>query len=135
MRSKEVKDQWTRMVDEQMLELAACGYGAWCGAGADSRETHTRLAQPFRKPRRRRLRFSTYMGAQNSKLRALKLGSFGELAYAMLVDAAMLSWLDGAENVATSPNENLSREFMELFALGHGQRLQRRRCERRAPER
>jgi uncharacterized protein (DUF1800 family) len=62
----------------------------------------------------------TYMGAQNQKLRALKLGGFRELAYAMLTDAAMLEWLDGQDNIATSPNENLSREFMELFALGHG---------------
>jgi uncharacterized protein (DUF1800 family) len=60
------------------------------------------------------------MGAQNQKLRTLKLGDFRELAYAMLTDAAMLSWLDGKDNVASSPNENLSREFMELFALGQG---------------
>jgi uncharacterized protein (DUF1800 family) len=38
----------------------------------------------------------------------------------MLTDAAMLSWLDGKDNVASSPNENLSREFMELFVLGQG---------------
>lgn len=38
----------------------------------------------------------------------------------MLSDAAMLHWLDGFSNNAMSSNENLSREFMELFALGHG---------------
>jgi uncharacterized protein (DUF1800 family) len=32
----------------------------------------------------------------------------------------MLVWLDGESNTATAPNENLSREFMELFTLGHG---------------
>jgi uncharacterized protein (DUF1800 family) len=67
-----------------------------------------------------KVQFSTYMGAQNRKLRTLKLGDFRELAYAMLTDAAMLTWLDGEDNVASSPNENLSREFMELFALGQG---------------
>ena len=61
---------------------------------------------------------STYMGAQNQKLRSLKLGDFRTLAYAMLTDAAMLLWLDSKDNVASSPNENLSREFMELFVLG-----------------
>jgi uncharacterized protein (DUF1800 family) len=60
------------------------------------------------------------MGAQNQKLRTLALGDFRTLAYAMLTDAAMLSWLDGKDNVASSPNENLSREFMELFTLGEG---------------
>jgi uncharacterized protein (DUF1800 family) len=38
----------------------------------------------------------------------------------MLTDAAMSFWLDGEKNTAKAPNENLSREFMELFALGHG---------------
>ena len=33
----------------------------------------------------------------------------------------MLIWLDGNDNTAKAPNENLAREFMELFALGHGQ--------------
>ncbi|PXW99131.1 DUF1800 domain-containing protein [Mycolicibacterium moriokaense] len=60
-----------------------------------------------------------WMAAQNQKLRTLKLGDFSDLAYAMLVDAAMLVWLDGESNTAKAPNENLSREFMELFTLGH----------------
>ncbi|MBE7160571.1 MAG: DUF1800 domain-containing protein [Williamsia herbipolensis] len=60
------------------------------------------------------------MIAQNEKLRSMGLGTFRPLAYAMLTDAAMLRWLDGGQNVAGSPNENLAREFMELFALGHG---------------
>jgi len=38
----------------------------------------------------------------------------------MLTHPAMLVWLDGQKNIAGSPNENLSREFMELFTLGHG---------------
>jgi uncharacterized protein (DUF1800 family) len=67
-----------------------------------------------------KVRLSTYMGAQNRKLRNLKLGDFRTLAYTMLTDAAMLFWLDGKDNVASSPNENLSREFMELFTLGQG---------------
>ncbi|QIS15343.1 DUF1800 domain-containing protein [Nocardia arthritidis] len=58
--------------------------------------------------------------AQNQKFRTLGTGDFGALAYAMLTDAAMLRWLDGTSNSAKAPNENLSREFMELFALGHG---------------
>jgi uncharacterized protein (DUF1800 family) len=38
----------------------------------------------------------------------------------MIIDPAMLVWLDGNDNTAKAPNENLSREFMELFALGQG---------------
>jgi uncharacterized protein (DUF1800 family) len=61
-----------------------------------------------------------WMGHQNQKLRTLKLGDFRTLAYSMLTDAAMLFWLDGVRNSAGAANENLSREFMELFTLGHG---------------
>ncbi len=64
--------------------------------------------------------FARSMANQNQKLRQLCLGDFSELAYAMLTDAAMVKWLDGQQNKAGSPNENLSREFLELFALGHG---------------
>lgn len=67
-----------------------------------------------------KVRVAAYMSAQNQKLRALSLGDFRTLAYAMLTDAAMLRWLDGQSNTAKAPNENLAREFMELFALGHG---------------
>jgi uncharacterized protein (DUF1800 family) len=64
--------------------------------------------------------FAVWMSAQNQTLRTLKLGDFRTLAFAMLSDAAMLYWLDGFSNDSNSANENLSREFMELFALGHG---------------
>jgi uncharacterized protein (DUF1800 family) len=60
------------------------------------------------------------MLAQNETFRRLGSGQFGDLAQAMIVDPAMLIWLDGNDNTAESPNENLSREFLELFTLGHG---------------
>jgi uncharacterized protein (DUF1800 family) len=67
-----------------------------------------------------KVRVAARMAAQNQKLRTLSLGDFHTLAYTMLTDAAMLRWLDGQTNTAKAPNENLAREFMELFALGHG---------------
>lgn len=60
-----------------------------------------------------------FMAAQNQTLRTHALGDFRDLAYAMLTDSAMLRWLDGLGNTKEAPNENLSREFMELFVLGH----------------
>ena len=57
---------------------------------------------------------------QNETMRRLGRGDFGSLAQAMIVDPAMLVWLDGRTNRVGSPNENLGREFMELFALGVG---------------
>jgi uncharacterized protein (DUF1800 family) len=60
------------------------------------------------------------MVAQNESLRAAACGRFPDLARAMIVDPAMLIWLDGNDNRAGAPNENLSREFLELFTLGRG---------------
>lgn len=60
------------------------------------------------------------MLAQNRTQREHALGSFTDLARAMVVDPAMLLWLDGTSNKAGKPNENLAREFMELFTLGVG---------------
>jgi len=58
------------------------------------------------------------MYLQNQTLRKYALGNFGEMANAMLSDGALQFWLDGGENTAKSPNENLARELMELFVLG-----------------
>ena len=67
-----------------------------------------------------KVKMGAYMAVQNQTLRTLKLGDFRTLSYAMLTDAAMLFWLDGDRSAAGAPNENLSREFLELFTLGHG---------------
>ncbi len=57
---------------------------------------------------------------QNKTLRKLWRARISQLHEAMLRDPALLSWLDGAENKKGNPNENLGREFLELFALGEG---------------
>jgi uncharacterized protein (DUF1800 family) len=60
------------------------------------------------------------MKIQNDTLREHALGNFKDMSRAMVRDGALIFWLDGEENVAYSPNENLGREFMELFTLGVG---------------
>lgn len=69
-------------------------------------------ASPVRSPQ--------LMAIQNERIRERCLGDFKSLAYSMLTDGAMLRWLNGNSNTAEAPNENLSREFLELFTLGHG---------------
>jgi hypothetical protein len=60
------------------------------------------------------------MLAQNEALRRHALGPFADLVSAVVSDAAMLVWLDGADNKKEKPNENFGREFLELFTLGVG---------------
>lgn len=67
-----------------------------------------------------KVRSAKMMLAQNQTQRQHALGDFAELANAMVVDPAMLVWLDGQKNTAKAANENLGRELMELFTLGVG---------------
>jgi uncharacterized protein (DUF1800 family) len=67
-----------------------------------------------------KVRSAQLMLIQNATQRRLGRGDFRALAHAMLVDPAMLVWLDGGGNRVGRPNENLAREFMELFTLGVG---------------
>ncbi|QEG43647.1 DUF1800 domain-containing protein [Roseimaritima ulvae] len=60
------------------------------------------------------------MWNQNRLLREHALGNFAQLAQAIAQDPAMLIYLDSAINRKAHPNENFSRELMELFCLGEG---------------
>jgi uncharacterized protein (DUF1800 family) len=60
------------------------------------------------------------MLVQNEALRRHALGPFAALLAALVGDAAMLVWLDGAASKKEKPNENFAREFLELFSLGVG---------------
>lgn len=43
-----------------------------------------------------------------------------DMARRMILDPALIYWLDGQHNVKHAPNENLARELFELFLLGIG---------------
>lgn len=68
----------------------------------------------------KKVKSTTFMDGQNETLRTHALGDFATLLNAMTVDPAMLVWLDGVGSGKAKPNENLSREFLELFTLGPG---------------
>jgi uncharacterized protein (DUF1800 family) len=65
-----------------------------------------------------KVRAASMLSMQNQTLRSLGRGSFTDLVEAMVVDPALLFWLDAQQNTAKAPNENLARELMELFTLG-----------------
>lgn len=60
------------------------------------------------------------MMQQNQTQRRGASGNFEALAQAMFKDPAMMVWLDSNTNRKGKPNENFSRELMELFTLGIG---------------
>ncbi len=60
------------------------------------------------------------MYQQNGLFRDFAFGNFKTLTKRILRDNAMLLYLDNFQNKAKTPNENLSRELLELFTLGVG---------------
>lgn len=54
-------------------------------------------------------------------LRKFATGNFKELTKEITIDTVMLLYLSGAENTNLSPNENYSRELLELFTVGKGE--------------
>lgn len=63
---------------------------------------------------------STSIARQNMMFRKLGSGNFKTLTKAIIKDPAMLNYLDNEFSEKGKPNENLSRELMELFVLGEG---------------
>jgi uncharacterized protein (DUF1800 family) len=53
-------------------------------------------------------------------IRSYALGSFRDLLHQVSKSAAMLNFLNAAQNRKDHPNENFAREVMELFTLGRG---------------
>lgn len=57
---------------------------------------------------------------QHEALREEALGNYGSMLGTMVLDPAMLVYLDNVSNRRRKPNENLARELLELFSLGEG---------------
>jgi uncharacterized protein (DUF1800 family) len=61
------------------------------------------------------------MWQQHQLVRRHALGNFRDFCFDILHDGAMLHFLDGDGSYGDNPNENLSREFLELFTLGRNE--------------
>lgn len=53
-------------------------------------------------------------------IRQHALGNFKQLVKDMTIDPTMLLFLDGNTNTVNNPNENYSRELLELYTIGKG---------------
>jgi len=57
---------------------------------------------------------------QNQTWRRMALGSFRDILYQVTIDPGMLRYLGLGTSTGRAPNENYSRELMELFTMGVG---------------
>jgi hypothetical protein len=55
-----------------------------------------------------------------NKLRSNSLGNFKEISKQITIDPNMLRYLSGRDNTNIAPNENYSRELLELLTIGKG---------------
>lgn len=67
-----------------------------------------------------KVRYPSSLFRQNALFRREALGNYARLLKAVARDPAMLIYLDGRASVARQPNENFTRELLELFTLGEG---------------
>ena len=63
---------------------------------------------------------SPYLYWQNLTWRKMALGRLRDMVLQVTTDPAMLRYLDLGQSTGKSPNENYSRELMELFTMGAG---------------
>jgi uncharacterized protein (DUF1800 family) len=63
---------------------------------------------------------NTFMYWQNLTWRRMGMGNLRSMLMDVTSDPAMLRYLDLATSTGQSPNENYSRELMELFTMGAG---------------
>ena len=64
--------------------------------------------------------YAPAMYHQNKLIRTHALDNFKTMVQEIVVDPAMLMWLNNNENTVNSVNENFGRELLELFTLGEG---------------
>lgn len=110
-----------RAQDRRMLgDLRRWWVGLMIDSPAPLREKLVLLWHSHFASRHRSVRDTFLMYQQNQMFREHAAGSFAELAKAVVHDPAMLKFLNNDQNNKSKPNENLAREFMELFTLGEG---------------
>lgn len=68
----------------------------------------------------RKTESSQFMIIQNQLFRDHAFGSYLDLVKKIIVDPAMVMYLDIDKNTRSNPNENFARELLELFTLGEG---------------
>ncbi|HXN78978.1 MAG TPA: DUF1800 domain-containing protein, partial [Candidatus Dormibacteraeota bacterium] len=68
----------------------------------------------------RKVADDTFMYWQNLTWRRMSLTNLRPMLMQVTTDPAMLRYLDLATSTSQSPNENFSRELMELFTMGPG---------------
>ncbi len=119
MRQEMVK-KFQKESRQQALDAQAWWFRRMVKSEAPLREKMTLFWHDHFATSVQKVKFPILLVKQNSLFRESALGSFEKLTQAMLMDPAMLIYLDSQSSKKDHPNENFAREVMELFTLGEG---------------
>lgn len=115
-----VRKHYRQVLQQQREELTTWWLDRMVAADRPWAEKRTLLWHNHWATSIQKVKSGAAMLQQNETLRRLGGGDFRTLARAMVVDPALMVWLDADGSTAKAPNENLGRELMELFVLGVG---------------
>jgi uncharacterized protein (DUF1800 family) len=118
--SSEARKARQKMLRERSHELKAWWYREMIDSSSQVQERmtlfwHNHFTSSFRKVKSPYLLYR-----QNKLLRKHATGNFAQLLNEIVKDPAMVFYLDTQTNLSKTPNENFTRELLELFTLGEG---------------
>ncbi|MEO7100700.1 MAG: DUF1800 domain-containing protein [Luteolibacter sp.] len=120
LKIREVQKEFQKITRQRMLEAQGWWFRRMLKTQAPLREKmtlfwHDHFATSFQKVKQ-----PVLLIQQNELFRHQAFGSFKDLTQSILMDPAMLVYLDTESSKKGQPNENFAREVMELFTLGEG---------------
>lgn len=117
---REVVKEMQQESRKQGLEAQAWWFGRMLTTQASLREKMTLFWHDHFATSIQKVKQPVLLMMQNDLFRQNALGSFKDLTQSILLDPAMLLYLDAQNSKKGKPNENFAREVMELFTLGEG---------------
>jgi len=117
---REANQQIGKIDRQQILEAQAWWFDRMLKSEAPLREKMTLFWHDHFATSVQKVNQPVLVFRQNELFRVSALGSFKDLTQKILLDPAMMLYLDTQSSKKGMPNENFAREVMELFTLGEG---------------
>lgn len=117
---REAAKKFQKQSREQALQAQAWWFNRMVKSEAPLREKMTLFWHDHFASSVQKVKFPLLLVNQNRLFRDHAFGSFRDLTQAIVMDGAMIVYLDSQNSKKGRPNENFAREIMELFTLGEG---------------
>lgn len=120
MAKREAQKEYQRETRQRILEGQSWWFNRMLKSEAPLREKMTLFWHDHFATSLQKVKQPAYLVRQNDLFRKHAFGSSRQLTQSILMDPAMMLFLDTQSSKKGQPNENFAREVMELFSLGEG---------------